>query len=328
MKGVYGPLPTEETVFFDDQGQPATEEENEASVAAAAMAAADETTFPRFPELPTELRFLIWELALPRRVFEIRQETATVNSNGEASIDEHAINRSLDHPEPIAALLAPPVLLQVCREARKVAMRTGSWKYVGSLSYEKNSIDRLRTWFDPSTDTLCFDNSWAIQSVQGPFREQNGIVMEPGNNPAITRVYFGNSPASPICLSLHALTDVSGKFYAEQWKRRRGFWSGVPRYMFYHDSIRLCLGRSSRVQEIFGKDADRCHTLLVDAHDYAKLQQLRELFLGECNAADTYSDVSNRLLSFSLYCTYRNLVSKPVSNILKSNQTNRKNNSC
>ncbi|KAI1418277.1 hypothetical protein F5Y13DRAFT_199344 [Hypoxylon sp. FL1857] len=244
------------------------------------------TSFPQFPRLPAELRLLVWRFALPRRVFEIRRETVSIKQDGEADV-----TKELDHDawrvrssDLVAVLLAPPTLLSVCREARKFALRSGSWKCVGSRPRGVGRVIRLTTWFDPSTDTLCFDDS-AIQGVTRHITEQNGLAMEHTNNPAVTRFYFATSPASPICISLAALAGASGKFFAEQWKRKRGFWSGVPLYQFYHDSVLMHLGRSPKVQEVFGKGAGRCHTLLVDARDRVKLRQLRKLYVEESDKA-------------------------------------------
>ncbi|KAI1102301.1 hypothetical protein F4804DRAFT_268104 [Jackrogersella minutella] len=245
------------------------------------------TSFPKFPNLPAELRLLIWQFALPSRVFEIRRETVPIRQDGEADV-----TKELDHDawrirssDLVAVLLAPPALLSVCREARKFASRSGSWKCVGSRPRGSGRVIRLATWFDPSIDTLCFDDS-ASQHLPGQVaREQNGLITEHINNPAVTRFYFASSPASPVCVSLAALAGVSGKFFAEQWKRKRGFWSGVPQYQFYHDSILMHLGRSPKVQDVFGMGADRCHTLLVDAQDRVKLRQLRKLYVEESDPA-------------------------------------------
>ncbi|KAI1456152.1 hypothetical protein F4805DRAFT_476262 [Annulohypoxylon moriforme] len=240
------------------------------------------TEFPQFPRLPAELRLLIWRFALPHRVFEIRRETVSIKQNGEADV-----TKELDHDawrvrssDLVAVLLAPPALLSVCREARRFASRTGSWKCVGSRPRGSGRVIRLATWFDPSLDTLCFDDS-AIQNSSVQTRERNGLSTEQVNNPAVTRFYFASSPASPVCISLATLAGASGKFFVEQWKRRRGFWSGVPQYQFYHDSILMHLGRSPKVHEIFGRGTDMCHTLLVDAQDRGKLRQLRNLYVEE-----------------------------------------------
>ncbi|KAI0385368.1 hypothetical protein F5Y04DRAFT_276702 [Hypomontagnella monticulosa] len=244
------------------------------------------TSFPQFPQLPAELRLLIWQFALPRRVFEIRRETVSIRKDGEADV-----LKDLDHDswrvrssDLVAVLLAPPALLSVNREARKFASRCGSWKCVGSRPRGVCGVIRLATWFDPSTDTLCFDDS-AIQPVPGRPIERDGLVTEHASNPAVTRIYFASSPASPVCVSLAALAGASGKFFVEQWKQKRGFWSGVPQYQFYHDSILMHLGRSPRVQGMFGKGVDRCHTLLIDARDYRKLRQLKELYVEESDPA-------------------------------------------
>ncbi|KAI1780993.1 hypothetical protein F4818DRAFT_436188 [Hypoxylon cercidicola] len=256
-------------------------------VATSTTATTADVTFPRFPELAAELRLLIWRFALPCRVFEIRQETVSVKQDGEADVA-----KDLDHDawrvrnsDLVAVLLAPPALLSVCREARRFASRTGSWKCVGSRPRGAGRVIRLATWFDPSTDTLCFDDP-AVPFVAGQqIRERDGVATELANNPAVTRVYFGACPASPVCVSLAALAGSSGRFFVEQWKRKRGFWSGVPRYQYYRDSILMHLGRSPSVQEIFGRGVDRCHTLLVDARDHKKLRQLGRLYVEESDPA-------------------------------------------
>ncbi|KAI0885329.1 uncharacterized protein GGS22DRAFT_200246 [Annulohypoxylon maeteangense] len=259
------------------------------------------TEFPQFPKLPAELRLLIWRFALPHRVFEIRRETVSIKQDGEADV-----TKELDHDawrirnsDLVAVLLAQPALRSVCREARKYASQTGSWKCVGSRPRGNGGVIRLKTWFDPSTDTLCFDDS-AFQNVPARPTERNGLSIEHPNNPAVTRFYFASSPASPICISLAALAGAPGKFFVEQWKRKRGFWSGVPQYQFYHDSILMHLGRSPKVYEIFGRGTDMCHTLLVDARDHGKLRQLRKLYVDESDpvfyqrrVADWLEDITN-----------------------------------
>ncbi|KAI8964789.1 hypothetical protein F5Y11DRAFT_315232 [Daldinia sp. FL1419] len=240
------------------------------------------TSFPRFQNLPAELRYLIWGFALPRRVFEIRNETVSIKRDGEADVTKELDHESwrLRGSDLVAVTLAPPALLSVNREARRFASRSGSWKFVGSRPRGVCSVIKQMTWFDPSTDTLCFDES-VFQHVQGHVTEHNGLVMEHVNNPAVTRIYFASSPASPVCVSLAALSGASGKFFVEQWKRKRGFWSGVPQHLFYHDSILMHLGRSPKVQAIFGEGLDRCYTLLVNAHDRTKLRKLKDLYIEE-----------------------------------------------
>ncbi|KAI0013223.1 hypothetical protein F4779DRAFT_442228 [Xylariaceae sp. FL0662B] len=261
----------------------------------------DTSLFPRFAELPPELRILIWQFALPRRVFEIRKETVPVKKNGEpdtANELDHDTWR-LRSSDLAALLLAPPALLSVCHEARQVALRFGSWKSVGSRPRGASRVIRLETWFDPSTDTLCFDDT-SLQNSSGP---------PTGQNPAIIRFYFCSSPASPLCISLAALSGTPGKFFVEQWQRKRGFWTGVPQYLFYHDSIVMHLDRSPRVQELFGKGLDRCHILLVDTHDRKKLRRLRKLYIKasdpayfDSKLADWLGDIINSGEGYAEQC--------------------------
>lgn len=182
------------------------------------------TTFPRFSSLPAELRLIIWRFALPRRVFEIRRETVCLKQDGEVDVTEDVDHDSwrIRSSDLVAVQLAPPALLNVCREARKFALRSGSWRCVGSHPRGVNRVIRMATWFDPRTDILCFDDS-ASQLLTRRVTERNGLVTEYTNNPAITRMYFAGSPASPVCVSLAALAGSSGKFLVEQWQRKRGF---------------------------------------------------------------------------------------------------------
>ncbi|KAI2611067.1 uncharacterized protein GGS25DRAFT_481259 [Hypoxylon fragiforme] len=286
------------------------------------------TTFPRFSSLPAELRLIIWRFALPRRVFEIRRETVCLKQDGEVDVTEDVDHDSwrIRSSDLVAVQLAPPALLNVCREARKFALRSGSWRCVGSHPRGVNRVIRMATWFDPRTDILCFDDS-ASQLLTRRVTERNGLVTEYTNNPAITRMYFAGSPASPVCVSLAALAGSSGKFLVEQWQRKRGFWSGVPRYLFYHDSILMHLGRSPKVEEFFGKGVDRCHTLLVDAQDYAKLRRLRDLYVEESDSsffqrrvADWLEDIINLDEGYSeqSYLDLRNLWLKAQDDVSSS----------
>jgi hypothetical protein len=75
-------------------------------------AASFHKTFTLFPNLPKELRLDIWEMALPRRVVELKADAAIL------------LNTEIDLP-PIAILMPnckAPNMLYVCRESRSVAL--------------------------------------------------------------------------------------------------------------------------------------------------------------------------------------------------------------
>jgi hypothetical protein len=105
-------------------------------------------TFPQFRHLPTEIRCLIWEMAIPRRKFWLGSLTA---------------------PSPGLALPPPPVS-QVCHESRSIALRRGRlfclyytygfshgvnnlWGDLPDIHYSRGG--RLYwTWFDGARDVI------------------------------------------------------------------------------------------------------------------------------------------------------------------------------
>ncbi|KAL1865945.1 hypothetical protein VTK73DRAFT_4951 [Phialemonium thermophilum] len=95
---------------------------SDVSGAAAPLAATDVLpSFGRFPDLPTEIRLLIWEAAMrsvPPQVLDL------------SSVMDEA-----DDEDGMAFPLEPPVLTSVCRESREVALGiTGGRSFV--LTYE------------------------------------------------------------------------------------------------------------------------------------------------------------------------------------------------
>jgi len=88
-------------------------------------------TFPRFMLLPPEIREQIWELALPRRTFDLRE------------------TRHLGTYTEVWHFLPPvPYIADVCREARDVVMRRGTRLY-----YAWTDDFRSSPW-GPATDEI------------------------------------------------------------------------------------------------------------------------------------------------------------------------------
>jgi hypothetical protein len=100
--------------------------------------------FPRFRQLPTEIRCHVWEIAVPRRKLR----------------PFHHYERELPSrlPAPFSGL-PPPAVSQVCRESRSVALRRGGMfrLYFPWMSSQKG----YWTWFDGSRDVLEL-SSWCL----------------------------------------------------------------------------------------------------------------------------------------------------------------------
>lgn len=92
------------------------------------------TEFTCFPQLPTELRILIWEFCIPRRVVEIRTPRDQVSMPTECSGLAWTSEQSC----------RPPVITRVCRESREVASKTGVLM----------RFDERYVWLDPRHDLL------------------------------------------------------------------------------------------------------------------------------------------------------------------------------
>ncbi|KAH8677357.1 hypothetical protein BX600DRAFT_430706 [Xylariales sp. PMI_506] len=231
----------------------------------------EDHAFPLFSHLPAELRLAIWELALPRRVFELREFTVQFNSRCNS---EHI---ALCEIEP-AVSLPPPSLAKVCQESRAVALRFGSARTIMASFPSRRMIhpktdgirrpgDSLRTWFDSSRDMLCLD-SWTF------WDSSNKGLM----NKHIRQ--FGDFPHS-LCLSLDVLRrSCKGPFMCE-WASPEGIYSQVRQWAFYCDSITLHAGRSAQVAEVFGGSIEGSHTLLIDASDTVTIRRMAQLYTDE-----------------------------------------------
>lgn len=125
-----------------------------------------------FKDLPTELRLMIWELALPVQTIIVKevQNPATGNNHPNAIA-----------PEPFNV----PALLHLNVEAREVAKK----RY--KLSFEMQ-MDGKGIWFDFQNDTLVFRDAY-------PFNAFYGCPWPWGRS----ALYFTGSPE--YLNSLHAI---------------------------------------------------------------------------------------------------------------------------
>ncbi|KAL2163317.1 hypothetical protein VTH06DRAFT_5374 [Thermothelomyces fergusii] len=104
--------------------------------------------FPQFRRLPTEIRVIVWELCLPRRVIRLSSLVIAHSHHHyrDAALDP-TIERLLRFVFSRACLVS-----RVCREARAVA----TMRRVPVAALDLPWLGR-GTWLDPRTDTLVLD---------------------------------------------------------------------------------------------------------------------------------------------------------------------------
>jgi hypothetical protein len=136
------------------------------------------SSFPRFLQLPAEIRRLIWKECLPKqRVFEIDsagmlfEEIAkkhTCRGTGWATMQNWK----------------PPIITRVCRESRNVAWETG-WIELGKYGYDEENYDFWNVcnqWFAPTTDIVALYGSPGqrldYQSLYGSPRDSDDPILD------------------------------------------------------------------------------------------------------------------------------------------------------
>lgn len=109
------------------------------------VAASADTSFHRFPDLPLELREMIWENCIPSRLI----------FHGLKFHDQLDIGLRQSQRRP-------PIISHVCHEARRVAFRHGSRITIGTwysgpsraLDHPVPGRSEEKAWFDTMRDTL------------------------------------------------------------------------------------------------------------------------------------------------------------------------------
>lgn len=102
-------------------------------------------TFPRFPDLPVELRLMIWSYCLPHRVMELDMST-----------------RAIGPPLPCGLTLTstlnglPPLISRVCHESRTVALQSRSMIPEADVPEEASWLFAMKTQhpIDPLRDII------------------------------------------------------------------------------------------------------------------------------------------------------------------------------
>ncbi|OBT69552.1 hypothetical protein VE03_01110 [Pseudogymnoascus sp. 23342-1-I1] len=103
-------------------------------------------SFELFPQLPTELRLMVWEFCLPGpRVVDIRMCRKSIPTSTGELLDVSRFISSVDHP----------VMLHVCSESRRLARQHYRLAFPKKT---KTEWSPAKIYVDFSIDTIWFDN--------------------------------------------------------------------------------------------------------------------------------------------------------------------------
>lgn len=183
----------------------------------------DPNSLPLFPQLPEDVRILIWEATLPdARVFQVQ----TV----------HHIERKTARTLRFHIQHAPPIALSVCEESRRVAQRCGFFIGARSITRRDGGL-----WFNPLYDILYVDrhnrslfkmNGVSEGPIQGVEKVQHfgvewraimvtsHVVSATGDMRAVWRPMFRNlRPHMPRLKAVHYMLPVVRVRGCHNWAR-------------------------------------------------------------------------------------------------------------
>lgn len=121
------------------------------------MSSTPATEFPRFLELPFEIRWGIYELCLPKRVVEVDIHDLPAVSKYQTTREEHLAYKYLATKfsrSPVIARASPEVYRAIQRHV--VAPAHGEWVWNWDNSVAASFTDPRPVYFDPNSDVLCF----------------------------------------------------------------------------------------------------------------------------------------------------------------------------
>lgn len=121
------------------------------------MSSAPATEFPRFLELPFEIRWEIYELCLPKRVVEADIHDLPVVRKHPMTREEHLAHKYLVAKfsrSPVIARASPEVYRAIQRHV--VAPTHGEWAWNRDDWGAANFTDPRPVYFDPKSDVLCY----------------------------------------------------------------------------------------------------------------------------------------------------------------------------
>ncbi|KAI1258938.1 hypothetical protein F5Y18DRAFT_443903 [Xylariaceae sp. FL1019] len=150
-------------------------------------------SFTCFGELPAEIRLLIWEYCLPRRVAEIYDALFEQLSR------DICEQRGFTYRPSLGVPLVPPLISRVCQEARAIALHSSCLQPMG--------ISKAVLWFDKRTDAISIDPT-ITTSYTKHMRDANWSVL-----PRCL-----HDTAIPICIAARL---VHHEVEFKRWQKRQ-----------------------------------------------------------------------------------------------------------
>lgn len=140
------------------------------------MMAEAATTFPRFGDLPLELREAIWRECLPHRIVEL--DTPQARRALKAVHDDEVLP-ICDMSHTTKANSVPPLISRVCHEARAVTFEQGQLLSDPGNDHETSMLFTSLSgqWFDPARDIVYLNFTIHYDNPQGGIDAVRGFPM-------------------------------------------------------------------------------------------------------------------------------------------------------
>lgn len=222
--------------------------------------------FRRFPDLPLELREMIWEECIPSRL---------------VIPDLLFVYKFYLHEYVLDSQRRPPIISQVCHEARRIALRHGSritlatwctpWT-IWSRRIRYGKADET-AWFDTRRDTLLLSRSQSREQTHGP-----DVWMDMSDE-AIAAIIASGRLGCMRSDRSHIDDDFATDMVGSEWLQGADVVHVVGRY---HLLARIPVAVRTGLFGLFGEN----RAILVDLDDSETLRTLKRLRTG-----DAYGDV-------------------------------------
>ncbi|KAJ4385609.1 hypothetical protein N0V93_010038 [Gnomoniopsis smithogilvyi] len=226
-----------------------------------------------FPRLPQELRDNIWRECLPWRIVEIDDYLARYSLNG--PLDDDSDHDHQAQP-PTACFMrstsklnaSPPIITRVCRESRRVALRTGGFMDrpfpTGPPHGWKSR--KMRNWFDKERDIVHVHWNALINRLWGAHPASEHLVHFESNL----------SAARAGCSINQTLLSPSG--HSTPWMRHRAVLERIGRVAVCFETVCIHAPEGAAIASgLFGMLGEE-RIILVDALDYDRLGKLWALW--------------------------------------------------
>ncbi|KAJ5722137.1 hypothetical protein N7488_000172 [Penicillium malachiteum] len=232
-----------------------------------------DSSFTLFPLLPPELRHMIWEACIPHRIVqfgfqwpdhsEVRFSRAFVQDEMFPRRTYCGFEWDIMHPIP------PPIISQVCREARMIVLKSGEMRqdaYAQTKKWIDTKHDRIAWWWTPVIYS-CYIPEIQMEMISSFVSHAQSTNKEPV---IMTRWAY------PFRSTFHEIDSFSPSlvFLTKLFE--------LKSVLFCIKIVTVHTDRSQAIKSrLWGATGEEV-TQIVDAHDTAQIQKFRR----EMNASD------------------------------------------